>query len=99
MQAGDIYLSSVDTHHGGDNAHDMTFEQFQEMILRVALTAYSDKEDIGEFVKVKALLLFLWKAVNTADATEKAVSGRGNQSVCDASKSTKSGDLNLYGSR
>jgi len=98
IQAGDIYLSSVDSHHGGDNAHDMNFEQFQEVILRIALTAYSDKDDISECVKVKALLLSMWKSVNTADATEKAVQGRGNQSVCDASKSTKSGDLNLYGS-
>jgi hypothetical protein len=65
----------------------------------MAITAYTScHPSISLHTKVKGLMLFLWKAVNTADASEKAVNGRGNRSLCDSSKSTKSGDLNLFGS-
>jgi hypothetical protein len=97
IEAGDIYLSSVAAHHGGDTARDMTFEEFHECLLRMALTAYKNITTISVVTKVKGLLLFLWKSVNTADATNMAVNGRGNKSVCDMSKSVKSGDLNLFG--
>lgn len=77
----------------------MNFDQFHELIFRLAMTAYSAADkSITNANKVKALLLFIWKSVNTADASEKAVNGRGSRSVCDASKSVKSGDLNLFGS-
>ena len=99
IQAGDCFLSSVGEHHGGDSSRDMNFEQFHELIFRLAMTAYSAADkSITNVNKVKSLLLFLWKSVNTADASEKAVNGRGTRSVCDASKSVKSGDLNLFGS-
>lgn len=99
IQAGDIYLSSVEAHHGGDTSQDLDFEHFHELLLRIAITAYAScHPSISLLTKVKGLMLFLWKAVNTADASEKAVNGRGNRSVCDSSKSTKSGDLNLFGS-
>jgi len=75
----------------------MTFEEFHECILRMAMTAYSGIEGLDLVVKVKGLCLFLWKSVNTADATNMAVNGRGGKSVCDLSKSVKSGDLNLFG--
>jgi|Transcript_1673 hypothetical protein len=99
IQAGDIFLSSVGEHHGGDSSRDMSFEQFYECLLRLALTAHAGAHpEITTDLKLKALLLFMWKAVNTDDASAKAVNGRGTRSVCDASKSVKSGDLNLYGS-
>ncbi len=99
IQAGDIFLSSCGAHHGGDSAKDLTLDEFRSLLVRIAVTAYEGAhESIDIPTKVKGLMLFLWKAVNTADATEKAVNGRGNKSVCDASKSVKSGDLNLFGS-
>lgn len=99
IQAGDIFLSSVGEHHGGDSSRDMNLEQFYECLLRLALTAHAGAHsEITTDLKLKALMLFMWKAVNTDDASAKAVNGRGTRSVCDASKSVKSGDLNLYGS-
>ena len=63
------------------------------------MTAYiSADKSIAPGNKIKALMLFLWKSINTADASVKAVEGRGTRSLCDASKSVKSGDLNLFGS-
>ena len=99
IQAGDLYLSSVEDHRGGDEAPMLAFEEFKSLLLRVAIAGYEEAHpSISLATKVKGLLLFMWKAVNCGDAATKAVEGRGGVSLCDASKSVKSGDLNLFGS-
>ena len=80
-----------------DMTQDMTFSSFHEMLLRMAMTAYSSISGISLLTKVKGLCLFLWKSVNNGTATTIAVNGRGGKCVCDSSKSVKSGDLNLFG--
>jgi hypothetical protein len=52
IQAGDIYLSSVKEHAGGDEAQDMAFDEFHTLLLRMAMTAYAEIDGIELITKV-----------------------------------------------
>jgi hypothetical protein len=68
----------------------MTFAAFVNCIVAMAMFAYKS-HSVDASRKVKALLHFMWKAVNQGDKRKLAVASRGSQS------SVHSGSLNQFG--
>lgn len=101
---GEIYLTAVpltDTAGGGSGLDAefyrfMDFERFLRSIMLMALVAYKDiKSEISPVDKVKALLLYMWRTINSREKTQQAV-----QSRYGTSKTVEgyANSLNIHGS-
>jgi hypothetical protein len=101
---GDIYLTAVplnDTAGGGGGCRAevyrcMGFEQFLKSILLMALVAYKEAPaGVPPADKVKALLLYMWRTINSREKTQQAVQTRNG-----TSKTVEgyANSLNIHGS-
>lgn len=78
---------------GGD-ALGMNFENFLRSIMYMAFIAYRDANpSVSIANKVKAILLYMWKAVNDNQKTRSLVSNNRNNTL-----SHFAGALNVFGS-
>ncbi len=95
IQLGDIYFSTVKLDEESLLAKDMEIHQFIEALLKIALMAFRTPENptSTSTEKCKALLLYMWKAINDSDIRNKAVIVRGANTA-----QTHSGSLNYFGS-
>jgi hypothetical protein len=79
LEVGDIFLSSIPQHEGGDVVENMNFEEFVEALFRMSLVAYKDAPaSVTPLNKVKALLLFIWKVFNSAQTNGNTRKARNN---------------------
>eukprot|EP01031_Cornospumella_fuschlensis_P042197 gene42197-51532_t len=70
VQVGEIYLNVV------TDAQDMSFEQFATCLVYMACVAYRDAHpDVTTESKLKALLIYMWKAVNDVSRTQQLLRG------------------------
>lgn len=101
---GDIYLTSVplnDTAGGGGGSgaeafRSMDFEKFLKSIMLMALVAYKESPPrVTAVDKIKALLLYMWRTINSREKTQQAVATR-----CGTSKTVEgyANSLNIHGS-
>lgn len=94
IQIGDVFLACVKLNETDFTLKGMKLEKFFEALVRMASLAYrhlGDDFDIKK--KVKAMLVHMWKAVNSSEICSKAVAARGSSSSV-----LHSGSLNTYGS-
>jgi len=76
IDIGDLYLSSVANASGTASIRRLHFDDFFEVIVRVALASYK-KCQVSHAMKVRGLLLFMWRQIQTsinASVTGKNVS-------------------------
>lgn len=92
FQIGDIYLTCVPHLAENRDLRVLNFDTFCISLILMALTAHRDSSATPAN-KVKALLVFMWRAINSPDVTEKAVSDR---YMSDAK--SHAGSLNIFGS-
>lgn len=101
---GDIYLTAVplnDTAGGGSGSaaeayRSMDFEQFLKSITLMALVAYKEaRARVSPVDKIKALLMYMWRTINSREKTQQAVASRNG-----TSKTVEgyANSLNIYGS-
>lgn len=89
VQVGEVYLNIVPLHDAG-----MSFDLFLRALVYMSFVAYRDVPSaVSADSKVKALLLYMWKAVNDSDKTARLV--RSNRSH---TLTQFAGSLNLFGS-
>lgn len=93
IQAGEVYLSVVPVDIDVCTTRGMNFTQFCQGIICMAIAGYRDcAPEVTTLNKVKALLLFIWKGLNSSEKSQKAVNSRL------ATISSHAGSLNMYGS-
>jgi hypothetical protein len=93
IQAGEVYLAVVPLDLDVCTTRGMNFTQFCQAVVAMALTGYRDcAPGVTALSKVKALLLFIWKGLNSSEKTQKAVNSRLG------SVSSHAGSLNMFGS-
>ena len=93
IQAGEVYLAVVPLDLESCTTKGMNFTQFCQALVCMALTGYRDcASSVSALSKVKALLLFIWKVLNSSEKSQKAVNSRL------ATVSSHAGSLNMYGS-
>lgn len=104
IQVGEIFLSTVpptststneDSNNNGFKPGEslgMTLELFLRALLSMAKLAYRDQRT-SQAGKLKALLLYMWKAVNDSSRTKQLVSSNRNSTLTHFA-----GSLNVYGS-
>lgn len=73
----------------------MTFDTFCKSIILMGLIAYREST-VSPADKVKAILLFMWRAVNSTDTAIKAVNDR--YGVSSRTVQGHAGSLNIHGS-
>lgn len=98
IQVGDIYLSCVPLDEENKHLNVMTFDTFCRSLLVMAHVAYREvphSTNIPLSQKVRALLLFMWRCVNSSEKTSKAVTNRYGTS---RSVDGRAGSLNIHGS-
>lgn len=102
IQVGEIFLNVVPLNSteisskaaGGSESLGMTFEHFLRSLLYMAFIAYRDSPpSVTPPFKMKALLLYMWKAVNDSDKTSRLVSNNRNNTLTHFA-----GSLNIFGS-
>mmetsp|Transcript_9547 Transcript_9547/g.14364 ORF Transcript_9547/g.14364 Transcript_9547/m.14364 type:complete len:421 (-) Transcript_9547:162-1424(-) len=95
IQVGDIFLTSVPLDEENRDLRIMNFDTFCSSIILMALVAYRDSSATPA-AKVKALLLFMWRSVNSSEKTAKAVNDR--YGVSSRTVQGHAGSLNIHGS-
>lgn len=96
IQVGDIFLNIVpiNTEGKGGDSLGMSFDHFLQAIMYMSFVAYRDvQQSVTVANKVKALLLYMWKAVNDNQKTRNLVSNNRNNTL-----SHFAGALNVFGS-
>jgi hypothetical protein len=96
IQVGEIFLNIVliSTEGKGGDCLGMSFENFLRSIMYMAFIAYRDAHSsVTVANKVKALLLYMWKAVNDNQKTRSLVTNNRNNTL-----SHFAGALNVFGS-
>jgi hypothetical protein len=95
IQVGDIYLTSVPLSNENRDMRVMTFDTFCSSIILMGLVAYRESP-VPPADKVKAILLFMWRAVNSNETALKAVNDR--YGVSSRTVQGHAGSLNIHGS-
>jgi hypothetical protein len=95
IQVGDIYLTSVPLSNENRDMRVMTFDTFCSSVILMALIAYRESL-VPPADKVKAILLFMWRAVNSNETALKAVNDR--YGVSSRTVQGHAGSLNIHGS-
>jgi hypothetical protein len=95
IQVGDIYLTSVPLSNENRDMRVMTFDTFCSSIILMGLVAYRESP-VPPADKVKAILLFMWRAVNSNETALKAVNDR--YGVSSRTVRGHAGSLNIHGS-
>ena len=101
---GDIYLTAVPLNDtaggsGGSGAEFyrcMDFDKFLKSIVLMALVAYKEAPpNVSPVDKIKALLLYMWRTINSREKTQQAVATRNG-----TSKTVEgyANSLNIHGS-
>jgi len=94
IQVGEVFLNLVPLNLQSLSESGMSFELFKRAVLYMAFIAYQRcHEALKPVSKVKALLLFMWKAVNDSDKTMQMVRNDRSNKL-----SSHAGSLNLFGS-
>jgi hypothetical protein len=94
---GDVFLTCVPLDESDRDLRVMNFDTFCECIILMALVAYRESPaSISPAAKVKALLLFMWRSVNSSEKTAKAVNDR--YGVSSRTVEGHAGSLNIHGS-
>jgi hypothetical protein len=96
IQVGEIFLNIVplSTEGKGGDCLGMSYDSFLRAIMYMAFVAYRDVHpSVTTANKVKALLLYMWKAVNDNQKTRALVSNNRNNTL-----SHFAGALNVFGS-
>mgnify|MGYP003385037472 CR=1 FL=1 len=92
FQIGDIYLTCVPHLAENRNLRVLNFDTFCTSLILMALTVHRDSTASPEN-KVKTLLVFMWRAINSSEVTERAVTDRYMSDV-----KSHAGSLNIFGS-
>jgi hypothetical protein len=94
IQVGELYLHAVPLDPEALKIRQMNEAMFHSLLINMALLAYRDcHPTVLPHNKVKALLNFMWRAVNCSTKVDRlAVSGRK-----DSAASAHAGHLNMYG--
>lgn len=94
IQVGDVFLTVVPLDNTLKTIKGLNFDQFCKVLLCMALVAYRDISNpkITSVCKLKELLLFMWKTINSSEKATKAVNSRSSGVASHA------GSLNVYGS-
>lgn len=95
IQVGEIYLTSVPLSNENRDMRVMTFDTFCSSIILMGLVAYRESP-VSPADKVKAILLFMWRAVNSNETALKAVNDR--YGVSSRTVQGHAGSLNIHGS-
>eukprot|EP00981_Chlorochromonas_danica_P006343 scaffold1365_cov163-Ochromonas_danica.AAC.33 len=94
VQVGEIFLNLAPLHVDGPREAGLTSELFLRALTYMSFVAYRDlPASVTAENKIKALLLYMWKAVNDSDRTQRLV--RNNRSH---TLTHFAGSLNLFGS-
>lgn len=94
FQIGDIYLTCVPHLAENRDLRVLNFDTFCTSLILMALTVHRDAPpSVSPANKVKALLVYMWRAINSSEITEKAVSDRYMSDV-----KSHAGSLNIFGS-
>ena len=93
IQVGEAFFECVGYDYATKQVSGMGFEQFCDCLLLMALFAYRDAHHTVTLPsKVKALLLFMWRASGAMDKRAKAANAKGKIGQSHA------GSLNMFGS-
>ncbi len=93
IQVGEAFFESVGYDYTTKLVSSMAFEQFCECLFLMALFAYRHAHPtVTRINKVKALLLFMWRASGAIDKRSKAANAKGKVG------SSHAGSLNMHGS-
>ena len=92
FQIGDIYLTCVPHLAENRDMRVLNFDTFCTSLILMALTVHRESSATPAN-KVKALLVFMWRAINSSEIAEKAVADRYMTEV-----KSHAGSLNIYGS-
>lgn len=94
VQVGEIFLNIVPLHHDFKCESGMSLDLFYRALVYMSFVAYRDvPPSVSPENRAKALLLYMWKAVNDSDKTQRLV--RSNRSH---TLTQFAGSLNLFGS-
>jgi len=94
IQVGEIFLNIVPLNLETKSEVGMSFDMFCRAIIYMAFLAYRDVDArITPASKVKAILLFMWKAVNDSEKTMRMISNNRSNTL-----SHFAGSLNVFGS-
>lgn len=92
FQIGDIYLTCVPHLAENRDLRVLNFDTFCTSLILMALTAHRESS-ASPANKVKTLLVFMWRAINSPDVTQRAVTDRYMSDV-----KSHAGSLNIFGS-
>lgn len=94
VQVGEVFLNLVPLNRDAKCESGMTFDLFLKALVYMAFVAFRDApRSVASEDCVRALLLYMWKAVNDSDKTQRLV--RSNRSH---TLTQFAGSLNLFGS-
>lgn len=93
FEIGDIYLTCVPHLAENRDLRVLNFDTFCTSLILMALTAYRESPAASPANKVKTLLVFMWRAINSPDVTQRAVTDRYMSDV-----KSHAGSLNIFGS-
>jgi hypothetical protein len=94
---GEVYLTAVPLDESGSSEErDMDFDRFCRAIVLMSLVAFREAPArVPPVDKVKALLLYMWRTINSREKTQQAVQTRNGTSK---TVQGHAGSLNLHGS-
>ena len=85
LECGDIYLSTIATHSVCHELRNLTLEEFWEILVRCALTAFRHISAVSVHDKIKGMFMFMWKHLQSA--IPDTIQDEKNTSVSAASSS------------
>lgn len=97
IQVGEVYLTAVPLEESGSSEErDMDVDRFSRAIVLMSLVAFREAPArVPPMDKVKALLLYMWRTINSREKTQQAVQTRNGTSK---TVEGHAGSLNLHGS-
>jgi len=92
IQVGEVFFNCVALDAESKTIKGMNFDAFCATLIHMALLAYRNcHPSVTPVNKIKALLCFMWRAVNQSDKRERTAKMRGQSSTSHA------GSLNMFG--